>query len=134
MTQLLSSGVTTTATARSTKATAEPASTVKPAILLSGKIAPTPTTVNKYFARSNSKLETFSRLLWCAVFTGSHSISAEWSSKAGPRAMHLHSPADDTRKAQVAISAFNALNDKHKEHPLGDTIGSRVMGWVTVKF
>ena len=37
-------------------------------------------------------------------------------------------------KAEVAISAFNALNDRHKEHPLGDTIGSRVMGWVTVKF
>jgi len=29
---------------------------------------------------------------------------------------------------------FNALNDMHKEHPLGDTIGSRVMGWLTLKF
>jgi len=38
------------------------------------------------------------------------------------------------RDAEVAISAFNALNDKHKEHPLGDTIGSRVMGWLTVRF
>jgi hypothetical protein len=38
------------------------------------------------------------------------------------------------REAEVAVSAFNALNDKHKEHPLGDTIGSRVMGWLTVKF
>jgi iron complex outermembrane receptor protein len=38
------------------------------------------------------------------------------------------------REAEVAVSAFNALNDKHKEHPLGDTIGSRVMGWVTVRF
>ena len=38
------------------------------------------------------------------------------------------------REAEVAISAFNALNDKHKEHPLGDTIGSRVMGWLTVRF
>ncbi len=38
------------------------------------------------------------------------------------------------REAEVAVSAFNALNDKHKEHPLGDTIGSRVMGWVTLKF
>lgn len=38
------------------------------------------------------------------------------------------------RDAEVAVSAFNALNDKHKEHPLGDTIGSRVMGWLTVKF
>lgn len=38
------------------------------------------------------------------------------------------------REAEVAVSAFNALNDKHKEHPLGDTIGSRVMGWLTMKF
>jgi iron complex outermembrane recepter protein len=37
-------------------------------------------------------------------------------------------------KAEVAVSAFNALNDRHKEHPLGDTIGSRVMGWLTLKF
>ena len=38
------------------------------------------------------------------------------------------------RDAEVAISAFNALNDKHNEHPLGDTIGSRVMGWITVRY
>ena len=38
------------------------------------------------------------------------------------------------RDAEFAISAFNELNDKHKEHPLGDTIGSRVMGWLTVRF
>jgi iron complex outermembrane receptor protein len=38
------------------------------------------------------------------------------------------------REAEVAISAFNALNDQHKEHPLGDTIGSRVMGWLTMRF
>src|SRR5579884_160282 len=38
------------------------------------------------------------------------------------------------REAEFAVSAFNALNDKHKEHPLGDTLGSRVMGWVTLKF
>ena len=38
------------------------------------------------------------------------------------------------RDAEFAISAFNALNDEHKEHPLGDTIGSRVMGWVTVRY
>ena len=37
-------------------------------------------------------------------------------------------------KAEVAISAFNSLNDTHKEHPLGDTIGSRVMGWITVRY
>ncbi len=38
------------------------------------------------------------------------------------------------RTAEVAVSVFNALNDTHKEHPLGDTIGSRVMGWLTVRF
>jgi iron complex outermembrane receptor protein len=38
------------------------------------------------------------------------------------------------REAEVAVSAFNALNDRHREHPLGDTIGSRVMGWLTVRF
>ena len=39
-----------------------------------------------------------------------------------------------TREAEVAVSVFNALNDQHKEHPLGDTIGSRVMGWLTMRF
>ena len=38
------------------------------------------------------------------------------------------------RDAEVALSAYNALNDMHKEHPLGNTIGSRVMGWVTVRY
>jgi iron complex outermembrane recepter protein len=38
------------------------------------------------------------------------------------------------RDAEVALSAFSALNDTHKEHPLGDTIGSRVMGWITVRY
>jgi iron complex outermembrane receptor protein len=38
------------------------------------------------------------------------------------------------RDAEVAISAFSALNDTHKEHPLGETIGSRVMGWITVRY
>jgi iron complex outermembrane receptor protein len=38
------------------------------------------------------------------------------------------------RDAELAITAFNALNDEHKEHPLGDTIGSRVMGWLTVRY
>ena len=38
------------------------------------------------------------------------------------------------RDAEVALSAFNALNDEHKEHPMGETIGSRVMGWITVRY
>ncbi len=35
-------------------------------------------------------------------------------------------------QAEVAISVFNALNDRHREYPTGDVIGSRVMGWLTV--
>lgn len=38
------------------------------------------------------------------------------------------------REAEFAITAFNALNDKHREHPLGEVLGSRVMGWLTVKY
>jgi iron complex outermembrane receptor protein len=38
------------------------------------------------------------------------------------------------REAEVAVSVFNALNDTHKEHPLGDLIGSRLMGWLTVRY
>lgn len=35
-------------------------------------------------------------------------------------------------RAEFALSAFNALNDQHREHPLGDIISSRVMGWFTL--
>ena len=41
--------------------------------------------------------------------------------------------ADYVREAELAISVFNALNDNHREHPLGDILGTRVMGWLTVK-
>ncbi len=44
------------------------------------------------------------------------------------------SAAGYRREAEVAVSAFNALNDTHKEHPLGDLIGSRVMGWLTLRY
>ena len=37
------------------------------------------------------------------------------------------------REAELAISVFNAVNDTHREHPLGDLLGTRVMGWLTVK-
>lgn len=37
-------------------------------------------------------------------------------------------------RAEAAISVSNALDDRHKEYPVGDTIGSRVLGWVTLKF
>ncbi len=42
--------------------------------------------------------------------------------------------ADYQREAELAISVFNALNDTHREHPLGDLLGSRVMGWLTVRY
>ncbi len=45
-----------------------------------------------------------------------------------------HTSAGSRREAEVAVSVFNALNDIHKEHPLGDFIGSRVMGWLTVRY
>ncbi len=37
------------------------------------------------------------------------------------------------KRAELAISVFNALKDRHREHPLGDVIGSRVLGWLTLK-
>ncbi|MBH0203147.1 MAG: TonB-dependent receptor [Nitrospira sp.] len=40
---------------------------------------------------------------------------------------------EDLREAELAISVFNALNDNHREHPLGDLLGTRAMGWLTVK-
>jgi len=54
--------------------------------------------------------------------------------RAGYKFWKQKASAGYLREAEVAISAFNALNDQHKEHPLGDTIGSRVMGWLTVRF
>ncbi|WP_447979276.1 hypothetical protein [Candidatus Nitrospira bockiana] len=35
--------------------------------------------------------------------------------------------------AEVAVSVFNALNDEHREHPLGELIQRRVMAWLTLK-
>lgn len=29
---------------------------------------------------------------------------------------------------------FNTINDKHQEYPLGETIGSGMMGGLTVRF
>ncbi|NGZ95931.1 MAG: hypothetical protein CV089_07335 [Nitrospira sp. WS110] len=40
---------------------------------------------------------------------------------------------DTVREAELALSVFNALNDEHREHPLGDLLGTRVMGWLTIK-
>jgi iron complex outermembrane receptor protein len=54
--------------------------------------------------------------------------------RAGYRFWQQRAAAGYMRDAEVAVSVFNALDDQHKEHPLGDTIGRRVMGWITVKF
>jgi iron complex outermembrane receptor protein len=54
--------------------------------------------------------------------------------RGGYRFWKQKAAAGYMREAEVALAMFNALNDKHKEHPLGDTISSRVMGWLTVRF
>lgn len=51
----------------------------------------------------------------------------------GYRFWQEKSPAGYMRDAEIALSVFNALNDTHREHPLGDLLGTRVMGWLTVK-
>jgi len=38
------------------------------------------------------------------------------------------------REAEIALTGFNAFNDKHNEHPLGETISSRWMGWLTIRY
>ncbi len=54
--------------------------------------------------------------------------------RAGYRFWQQKAAAGYMRDAEVAVSVFNALNDEHKEHPLGDLIGRRVMGWLTLRF
>ncbi len=54
--------------------------------------------------------------------------------RAGYRFWQQKAAAGYMREAEVAVSVFNALNDEHQEHPLGDLISRRVMGWVTVRF
>lgn len=54
--------------------------------------------------------------------------------RVGYRFWQQKASAGYVRDAEVAVSVFNALNDEHKEHPLGDTIGRRVMGWLTVRY
>ena len=54
--------------------------------------------------------------------------------RAGYRFWQQKAAAGYMRDAEVAVSVFNALNDEHKEHPLGDLIGRRVMGWLTIRF
>jgi iron complex outermembrane receptor protein len=37
-------------------------------------------------------------------------------------------------RAEVAVAVYSAVNDHHRENPVGDSIGSRVMGWLTIKY
>ena len=53
--------------------------------------------------------------------------------RLGYRFWQEHTPDGYRREAELALSVFNALNDTHREHPLGDLLGTRVMGWLTVK-
>lgn len=53
--------------------------------------------------------------------------------RIGYRFWKQQAEAGYMREAEIALSAFNALNDAHRENPVGDTIGSRVLGWLTVK-
>lgn len=63
-------------------------------------------------------------------YVGSYQLLNLWGAY---RFWQATAKAGYRREAEVAVSVFNALNDTHKEHPLGDLIGSRVMGWLTVK-
>jgi iron complex outermembrane receptor protein len=54
--------------------------------------------------------------------------------RAGYRFWQQKAAAGYLRDAEVAVSVFNALDDQHKEHPLGDIISRRIMGWLTVRF
>lgn len=53
--------------------------------------------------------------------------------RIGFRLWQQEASAGYMREAELALSVFNALNDRHREHPLGDVIGSRMMGWLTLK-
>lgn len=53
--------------------------------------------------------------------------------RAGYRFWEQEEAPGYRRSAEAAISVFNALGDDHREHPLGDLIERRVMGWLTLK-
>lgn len=53
--------------------------------------------------------------------------------RAGYRFWEQDTAAGNRRSAEVALSVFNALDDSHREHPLGDLIDRRIMAWLTLK-
>ncbi len=53
--------------------------------------------------------------------------------RAGYRFWDNETAAGHRQSAEAALSVFNALDDGHKEHPLGDLMERRVMAWLTLK-
>jgi iron complex outermembrane recepter protein len=53
--------------------------------------------------------------------------------RTGYRFWDNETAAGHRQSAEAALSVFNALDDEHREHPLGDLIERRVMAWLTVK-
>lgn len=45
----------------------------------------------------------------------------------------VRKPCRESAQAELALSGFNALNGTHREHPLVDFLGTRVIGWLTVR-
>lgn len=54
--------------------------------------------------------------------------------RSGYRFWKQKASAGYMREAEVAISVFNALDDRSREFPTGEEIGRRIMGWLTVRF
>jgi iron complex outermembrane recepter protein len=53
--------------------------------------------------------------------------------RAGYRFWEQETAAGHRRSAEAALSVFNALDDSHREHPLGDLLERRIMAWLTIK-
>jgi len=53
--------------------------------------------------------------------------------RAGYRFWEQVTAGKNRRSAEIAVSVFNALDNGHREHPLGDLIGRRIMAWLTLK-
>jgi iron complex outermembrane receptor protein len=52
--------------------------------------------------------------------------------RTGYRFWEQETEGGDRRSAEIAVSVFNMFDD-HREHPLGDLIGRRIMAWLTLK-
>ncbi|MFO0774769.1 MAG: TonB-dependent receptor [Nitrospiraceae bacterium] len=85
---------------------------------------------------SSSLLQTMSTFSLLSVIGPPSSIPGYTllNARVGYGFWHQHAAAGYQRSAEVALSIFNALNDTHKEHPLGDIIGRRIMGWLTLRY